>query len=242
LTQQSTAKMVYSASWRIFTFILILAFPNQSGANSLTKECKNSVFSSSPSVICPGPDDEEHSIFCCQKKGVDGEETPYCCNYPDSVEVLPTPQPAKIVRGLAKIIGVALGVIAFIVLACLICCCCCPFCFLAKRRQRGHIIRQNNPPGSTPQGVPMAQSGQVPYPQQGGPHPPPQNASQYYANETSQGYQGQQGGAYPAGYHQPHSTMDQPPPYPGHPADTAGPAGAEYGKPPAYNPNAAPPL
>jgi len=235
-----------STSCWILTLVWVAAFISQSEANRITKECKNSVYSSSPSVVCPGPEDDQLSIFCCQKRGVNGESTAYCCNFPqididdpfDEVEDLPTPQPAKLIRGLAKIIGVALGIIAFIVLICVICCCCCPFCLLAKRRQRGHIIRQNNPPDGATQGqggtVPMvAQSGQVPYPQQGGQHPP-QNQP-YYGNQ-GQGYQQGGGPGYPA-----YPPMDQPPPYPGHPADAGG-AGPEYGKPPAYNPSAAPPL
>jgi len=148
----------------------------------------------------------------------------------EELELLPKPQEAKLLRGLARIIGVALGVIAFVALVCVICCCCCPFCLLAKRRERGRVL--NPPPTQSsqqPGAVPLVNQGQ------GGGYPSQQSYPPQQGYPPQPGYPSQQ--SYPPQQQYPPYGGEQPPPYPGPPE---GESGAEYGKTPAYNPNAAP--
>jgi len=220
--------------WKAFFLLLVTGLAEPSSI--LKNKCVQQPNSFSDlQISCPGPEDPSDLTECCQRTDTVGKVTAYCC-HPLSksfdslhdLEPLPKPEEAKLIRGVAKLIGVALGIIAFIVLVCLICCCCCPFCLLAKRRQRGHVIRQNatqQPQGGVPMMSPQATNPPAP---QG--YPPSQPNQPYYPNQgyPAQGYQG-------GGYGPP---MDQPPPYPGPPLQDVG-SPAEYAKPPAYNPNAA---
>ena len=48
---------------------------------------------------------------------------------------------------LAKLVGIVIGAIIFVVAIGILCCCCCPFCLLAKKRQNGRVLRNNLPGG-----------------------------------------------------------------------------------------------
>ena len=55
-------------------------------------------------------------------------------------------------------IAFIVGAAVLVIVICLVCCCCCPFCLLAKRKERGRVLREG--PVQQPQNVGMpVQSG-----------------------------------------------------------------------------------
>ena len=85
-----------------------------------------------------------------------------------------------------------------VIIITLVCCCCCPFCILAKRKERGRVLRQGPPPAE-PQnlGVVSQQGYTVPaeqYHQQMPPQPYP-NAG-YSQQMPPSGPYGNQGNHY----------------------------------------------
>lgn len=199
------------------------------------------------------PEDSENRIFEVSNKEnaskVKLEDNPSTTQQPSLSDA--KAEKKSFVKGAAKIVAFVIGAAVFVIIVCVVCCCCCPFCLLAKRKERGRVIRQNvyNQP---------AQNAGAP-------------SQQRYAAPPEQHQQIPSQQAYPpSGYNQPISTtpfaypnqagpmpasqgyaMDQPPPYPGPPIQQYQPhqAGGQYGEDartqkmeyqtqPACNPNA----
>jgi len=153
------------------------------------------------------------------------------------------PEKSSIIRGIGRIIAFIVGAAVLVVIICLVCCCCCPFCLLAKRKERGRVLREG--PVQQPQNVGM--------PVQSGYTIPPDQYQQMQAQQSHppSGYNAPMppSVAYPP-QEPPHAyAMDQPPPYPGPPIQqiqtqqssvpTQGQLQkSEYQQQPAYNPNA----
>jgi len=146
----------------------------------------------------------------------------------------------EVFEGVAKFVGIAIGLIAFLIFGTILCCCCAPCCFFAKRRRvtRGviHNPQQGGNTGAGPYPVQMTQT-TTPYPPQPQPYPP--QTTPYPPQPQP----------YPP-QPQPQPYSDLPPPYPGPPAGWPGsgnpPApdvqtpmmSTEYRqKQPAFNPN-----
>lgn len=150
------------------------------------------------------------------------------------------PQEVNLAKAIGKVIAFVVCATILVIVITIVCCCCCPFCILAKRKERGRVLRQGPPtqqqqPTHNP-GVVTQQGYTVPteqYQQQMVPQPYP-NAGYNQPVPPSVPYGNQAG---PQGF-----VMDQPPPYPGPPIQqnqmqqSAG--GSEYQKQPAFSPNA----
>jgi len=163
----------------------------------------------------------------------------------DSIESLDDIKPEKsVAKAIGKVIGFVVTATIVVIVITIVCCCCCPFCILAKRKERGRVLRQGPPTQQQPQnpGVGTQQGYALPteqYQQQMAPQPYP-NAGYNQQMPPSAVPYGNQGPS-PQGF-----VMDQPPPYPGPPiqqnqmqqSSVGGGYGSEYQKQPAFNPNA----
>jgi len=196
------------------------------------------ILSMSVNAIEKIADIEERSTQSIYESTLEDEE-------PNSIENLDDLKPEKSVKGkgIGKIVAFIVGSAILVIIITVVCCCCCPFCMLAKRKERGRVLREG--PAQQPQNTGIVQ-------QQAYAVPPEQYHQQV---PHQQSYQ-------PGGFNQPmpHSgpypnqaapqayMMDQPPPYPGPPIQqnqtqqAAGqfqaPHKTEYQQQPAYNPNA----
>lgn len=163
-------------------------------------------------------------------------------HYENLDDIKPEKSSAKIIKGIGKIIAFIVGAAILVIIVAIVCCCCCPFCLLAKRNNRGRVLREG--PAQQPQNVgPVLQQGYALPPEQIQQMPPTQSYPPGGFNQPmppSVLYPNQ---AAPQGY-----IMDQPPPYPGPPIQqnqtqqASGPFQqsdqTEYQKQPAFNPNA----
>ena len=52
------------------------------------------------------------------------------------------PERSSIIKDVGKIIGFIVGAVILFIIICIVCCCCCPFCLLAKREERGIVLKQ----------------------------------------------------------------------------------------------------
>ena len=52
------------------------------------------------------------------------------------------PARSSIIKDVGKIIGFIVGAVILFIIICIVCCCCCPFCLLAKREERGIVLKQ----------------------------------------------------------------------------------------------------
>jgi len=52
------------------------------------------------------------------------------------------PERSSIIKDVGKIIGFIVGAVIFFIIICIVCCYCCPFCLLAKREERGIVLKQ----------------------------------------------------------------------------------------------------
>ena len=59
-------------------------------------------------------------------------------------EYLEDIKPAKssVIKDIGKIMGWIVGTVILVIIICIVCCCCCPFCLLAKREERGIVLKQ----------------------------------------------------------------------------------------------------
>ena len=79
---------------------------------------------------------------------------------------------------IGKVIGFVVTATIVVIVITIVCCCCCPFCILAKRKERGRVLRQGPPTQQQPQnpGVGTQQGYALPteqYQQQMAPQPYP---------------------------------------------------------------------
>ena len=79
---------------------------------------------------------------------------------------------------IGKVIGFVVTATIVVIVITIVCCCCCPFCILAKRKERGRVLRQGPPTQQQPQnpGVATQQGYALPteqYQQQMAPQPYP---------------------------------------------------------------------
>ena len=52
------------------------------------------------------------------------------------------PSRSSIIKDVGKILGFIVGAVILFIIICIVCCCCCPFCLLAKREERGIVLKQ----------------------------------------------------------------------------------------------------
>ena len=52
------------------------------------------------------------------------------------------PERSSIIKDVGKIIGFIVGAVILFIIICIVCCYCCPFCLLAKREERGIVLKQ----------------------------------------------------------------------------------------------------
>jgi len=171
-------------------------------------------------MSCPGPNDPPNWTECCGPSWMRR-----CCPFEIDQETIKIREEARrksrffddddddywdhdtdeLFEGVAKFIGIAVGLTAFFIVCTILCCCCAPCCFFAKRRRVTRGVIHNPPQAAT--------TGNGPYPVQ--------------MTQTNTNYPPQ-----PSQPPQPYS--DLPPPYPGPPAGGwSAPAYDQGGYPPA---------
>ena len=52
------------------------------------------------------------------------------------------PARSSIIKDVGKIIGFIVGAVILFIIICIVCCYCCSFCLLAKREERGIVLKQ----------------------------------------------------------------------------------------------------
>ena len=52
---------------------------------------------------------------------------------------------SRIAKGIGKIVAFIVGAAILVIIITVVCCCCCPFCILAKRKDRGRVLREGPP-------------------------------------------------------------------------------------------------
>ena len=102
---------------------------------------------------------------------------------------------------IGKVIGFVVTATIVVIVITIVCCCCCPFCILAKRKERGRVLRQGPPTQQQPQnpGVATQQGYAIPteqYQQQMAPQPYP-NAGYNQQMPPSAAPYGNQGNRLP---------------------------------------------